>query len=160
MTCQIHTVPQKIYIYFFYCIEDKSMQYKTWICEKYILMIREVILNDWKPLDGEVVPCLALGSDEWGLYCATNCVLCWCSVLLSERAFSHCCDSVPLPLCWWHCRDWDQAKRYGKYVSSGASTCHARPCPRLSQDAIYEPHTVDSVAEVVTLSPCVVYAHA
>lgn len=43
----------------------------------------------------------------------------------------------------------------GEYGSRGASICHPGPCPGLSHDAINEPHTVECVAEVVTVSLCV-----
>lgn len=60
---------------------------------------------------------------------------------------------VPLPLCWWHCRNWHHAERCGEYFSSGASICHPWPRLGLSHDAVqYMGHcTVVCVAEVVTV---------
>lgn len=105
------------------------MQLKTIKFEKSIWIIREVNLHPRNEKRSWRVWQRALTSEVFVVL--QNCVLCWCSVLLSERTFSHCCDSVPLPLCWWHCRDWHQAERCGKYVSRGASICHPRALPRV-----------------------------
>lgn len=108
---------------------------------------REVAWNHRKPRGENVVRRLALVPGQWGL----------CCVVLMQRAvtFSHCCDSVPLPLCRCHCRDWHQAERCGKYYSHVASVCQPQPRPGLSCDAMHEPQTVGCVAEVAAVSLCV-----
>lgn len=70
--------------------------------------------------------------EDCSLRCADAACYCLKGTLCHVVIVSHC------PLCWWHCRDWHQAERFGEYNIHVASICYPRPWPGLSHGAMFE----------------------
>lgn len=70
--------------------------------------------------------------EDCSLRCADAACYCLKGSLCHVVIVPHC------PLCWWHCRDWHQAERFGEYNIRVASICYPRPWPGLSHGAMFE----------------------
>lgn len=103
-----------------------------------ILLFRVGEWGEWNftaPLVGNSVVLFGGGPEsERIVLCAVlmQRAICLKGTLCHVVIVSHC------PLCWWHCRDWHQAERFGEYNIHVAPICYPRPWPGLAHGAMSE----------------------